>query len=55
LNEADDPGHHARARDILDEIAPDLKKFLGEHTKHLTAVLLRQLEAAGGANPRSGR
>jgi hypothetical protein len=43
-----DSGHHARARDILDEIAPDLKKFLGEHANHLTAVLLRELEAAGG-------
>jgi hypothetical protein len=43
-----DPDHHERARDILDEIAPDLKKLLGEHTKHLSAALLNQLQTAGG-------
>jgi superfamily II DNA or RNA helicase len=40
-------GHQERARDILDEISPDLKTFLAAHAKHLTAAVVRQLEAAG--------
>jgi len=40
-------GHHARARDLIDEVSPDLKRFLTAHAEHLTAALQRQLESTG--------
>jgi len=36
-----------RAREILDDIAPDLKAFLASYTSHLTATLTRALAEAG--------
>jgi hypothetical protein len=44
---ARDGSHHARARDFLDEVMPDLRKFLVAHAKGLTAALQAQLELAG--------
>jgi hypothetical protein len=43
-----DPAHYERAREILDEISSDLKKLLGQHTKRLSAALLKQLQITGG-------
>lgn len=42
-----DGGHHARARDLIDEVTPDLGRFLTAHAEHLTAVLRRELDSAG--------
>jgi hypothetical protein len=42
-----DAGHHARARDLINEVSPDLKRFLTAHAEHLSAALQRQLESAG--------
>jgi hypothetical protein len=39
--------HHAHARDLLDEVMPDLKKFLVEHAGNLTSSLKSQLVSAG--------
>lgn len=39
--------HISRARNLLEEITPDLKRFLTVHADHLTAELRRQLEDAG--------
>ena len=44
---ARDASHCARAKDLLDEVMPDLKKFLGDHAKGLTAALHTQLESTG--------
>ena len=38
---------HTRARDLLDEIYPDLKRFLTEYTAKLTSGLKKQLEVSG--------
>ena len=38
---------HGRARDLLDEIYPDLKRFLTEYTAKLTSGLKKQLEVSG--------
>jgi hypothetical protein len=38
---------HALARDILEEVEPDLKKFLTDYAKQLTAELRRKLEEEG--------
>jgi len=37
----------ARARDILDEVAPDLKRFLADYAAKLTTNLKSQLETTG--------
>ena len=42
-----DTGHHVRARDLLDEIAPDLKRVLAAHAERLSASLRSDLERAG--------
>ena len=42
-----DTGHHARARDLLDEVTPDLKRFVTTHAERLTDALQRQLESTG--------
>jgi len=42
-----DASHQARAKDLLDEVMPDLRKFLDMHAKELTAALQTQLERAG--------
>jgi len=40
-------GHHRRAAALLDEVTPELKRFLAAHAVRLTAGLRRQLETAG--------
>ena len=40
-------GLHARARDLLDEVVPDLKRFLGDYASRLTTDLKNQLETTG--------
>jgi hypothetical protein len=42
-----DPAQHARARDLLEEVVPDLRRMLTAHREHLTATLGRELERAG--------
>lgn len=42
-----DARHVASARDLLDEVEPDLQKFLTSHTQHLTAGLRTALAEAG--------
>jgi hypothetical protein len=42
-----DTGHHAVARDLLDEVTPDLKAFLTAHAERLTSTLQRALDSAG--------
>jgi hypothetical protein len=42
-----DAKHHARARDLLDEVIPDLGRFLVAHAGRITAALQGQLECAG--------
>ena len=42
-----DGRHHARARDLFQEVDPALKAFLGQHAQRLTADLRRQIEADG--------
>jgi superfamily II DNA or RNA helicase len=39
--------HRERARDLLDEVTPELKRFLTAHAEHLTRVLHKRLETAG--------
>jgi len=42
-----DEDHHSRARNLLDEMTPDLGRFLAAHSEHLSVALQRQLDAAG--------
>lgn len=42
-----EPAHQARARDLLDEVTPDLRAFLTAHAERLTAELRRDLQSAG--------
>ncbi len=42
-----DEGHRERARDLLDDVEPDLKRFLREHAGRLTADLRAQLDLDG--------
>src|SRR5262249_51702251 len=44
---AREASHLAHARDLLDDVTPDLGKFLVAHAKTLTAALQTQLERAG--------
>ena len=39
--------HHARARDLLEEVMPDLRRFLVDHAGNLAASLKMQLERSG--------
>jgi hypothetical protein len=40
-------GHDARARELLGEMEPDLKRFLASHAERLTETLRHELEDAG--------
>jgi hypothetical protein len=42
-----DPGQQERARDLLDEVTPDLRTVLTGHAERLTAALQRELENSG--------
>jgi hypothetical protein len=42
-----DAGMHAKARDLIEELEPDLKKFLTAYAKDLSIRLRRRLEAEG--------
>jgi hypothetical protein len=42
-----DPGRHSSARELLEDVVPDLKQFLAEHAERFTATLLRELESTG--------
>ena len=44
---ARDTADHQRAREILEEVEPDLREFLKKHTADLTRDLRRQLELDG--------
>ena len=39
--------HEARARELLEEVGPDLRRFLASHAERLTDTLRRELEDAG--------
>ncbi|MBW2122117.1 MAG: DNA helicase [Deltaproteobacteria bacterium] len=41
--------HHERARELLEDLEPDLREYLSEHTARLTENLRAQLEQAGKA------
>jgi hypothetical protein len=43
----DAPAHRARARDLLDDVTPDLGRFLTAHAEGLTVALRHELERAG--------
>ena len=42
-----DARHHEAGRNVVDDVEPELKTFLGRHVQQLTEVLRRQLEASG--------
>jgi superfamily II DNA or RNA helicase len=42
-----DEKHHAQARDLLDDVEPDLRQFLREHARRLTTDLRTQLDLDG--------
>jgi len=42
-----DEGHRERARDLLDDVDPDLRRFLREHAGRLTTDLRAQLDLDG--------
>ncbi len=42
-----DTAHRTLARDLLDDVTPDLKRFLTAHAQHLTTTLKRRLQSAG--------
>jgi superfamily II DNA or RNA helicase len=42
-----DARHLARARDLLDEVTPDLSRFLAQHAERLSSALTRELESSG--------
>ena len=44
-----DAGNHAAARDLMEEVEPDLKAFLSACSQKLTSELRRQIEAEGVA------
>jgi hypothetical protein len=44
-----DATHHARARDLVEDLSPEIKRFLARHAQDLTAALQTQLAAAGEA------
>jgi superfamily II DNA or RNA helicase len=39
--------HHERARELLEDVEPDLRRILGDHAEKLTAELRAQLELDG--------
>jgi len=41
------PAHHARARELVDDLAPDLKRLLMQHAERLTGALQAQLAVTG--------
>ncbi len=43
----DDATHHERARDLLEDLEPELKRFLRSHAEQLTADLRAQLQLDG--------
>lgn len=47
VRKTDDPATIDRARDILEDVEPDLKAFLSAHAEKLTDRLNRQLEKTG--------
>lgn len=42
-----DPAHYSRARDLLEDAAPDLRRFLAAHTERLSSALARELKTGG--------
>jgi hypothetical protein len=42
-----DKRHHEAGRNVVDDVEPELKAFLGRHAEQLTQALRRQLEASG--------